>query len=105
MAFDTLAAVPGGGLSMEPPEPMEIKTTYKSYRFGQTPGVCRRKWMLTRSAYRKKFRKMKLKFDHVMRESESLFKEERRANETVRRLAQENEYFTVPMLCITWFEC
>ncbi|KAI9784270.1 MAG: hypothetical protein M1839_002331 [Geoglossum umbratile] len=71
MAFDALAAVPGGGLSMEPPEPMEVKTTYKSYR--------------------KKFRKMKLKFDHVMRESESLFKEERRANETVRRLAQEND--------------
>ncbi|KAH0558608.1 hypothetical protein GP486_004738 [Trichoglossum hirsutum] len=36
---------------------------------------------------------MKLQFDHVMRESENLFKEERRANGTVRRLAQENEYF------------
>ncbi|KAH0542043.1 hypothetical protein FGG08_003507 [Glutinoglossum americanum] len=34
---------------------------------------------------------MKLQFDHVMRESESLFKEERRASETVRRLAQEND--------------
>lgn len=40
---------------------------------------------------RKKYRKMRIKFDEAMRESNSLFMEEQVANETVMRLMQENE--------------
>lgn len=40
---------------------------------------------------RKKYRKMRIKFDEAMRESNSLFLEEQVGNETVMRLMQENE--------------
>ena len=41
--------------------------------------------------YRKKFRKMKLKFDQKMSQSNILYKQEQEAVETARRLAIENE--------------
>lgn len=40
---------------------------------------------------RKKFRKMKIKFDHMMNESNELYMEEQRAIQTAKRLALENE--------------
>ncbi|PBP16459.1 hypothetical protein BUE80_DR012839 [Diplocarpon rosae] len=42
-------------------------------------------------SFKKKYRKMKVKFDEVMRESNDLYVEEQRANSTVKRLAQEND--------------
>ena len=46
-------------------------------------------------AIRKKYRKMRIKFDEAMRQSNSLFMEEQLADETAKRLAQENELVTV----------
>jgi hypothetical protein len=43
------------------------------------------------SATRKKYRKMRIKFDDKMRQSNEWFVEEQLAVETARRLAQENE--------------
>lgn len=43
------------------------------------------------SDIRKKYRKMRIKFDEVMRQNNSLFMEEQLADETAKRLAQENE--------------
>lgn len=40
---------------------------------------------------RKKYRKMRLKFEEVMKESNDLYVEEQLAVETAKRLAQENE--------------
>jgi len=46
---------------------------------------------------RKKYRKMRMKFDEVMRQSDELYVEEQLAIETAKRLAQENE-FALPFL-------
>jgi len=43
------------------------------------------------SAIRKKYRKMRIKFDEKMRQSNERYMEEQLAMETARRLAQENE--------------
>jgi hypothetical protein len=40
---------------------------------------------------RKKYRKMRIKFDEIMRMSNQFYTDEQRAVETARRLAQENE--------------
>ena len=41
--------------------------------------------------FRKKYRKMRIKFDEVMRESNENYMKEQKAIETGRRLARENE--------------
>jgi hypothetical protein len=43
------------------------------------------------STIRKKYRKIRVKFDEIMRESNALFVEEQKADQTAKRLAQENE--------------
>ncbi|RAL61414.1 hypothetical protein DID88_009344 [Monilinia fructigena] len=43
------------------------------------------------SDIRKKYRKMRIKFDKAMRQSNSLFMEEQLADETAKRLAREND--------------
>lgn len=43
-------------------------------------------------ALRKKYRKMKVKFEHTMRASNINYRDEQQAAETARRLAEENEY-------------
>ncbi|PQE04669.1 IEC3 subunit of the ino80 complex chromatin re-modelling domain-containing protein [Rutstroemia sp. NJR-2017a BBW] len=43
------------------------------------------------SAIRKKYRKIRVKFDEIMRESNALFVEEQKADQTAKRLAQEND--------------
>lgn len=43
-------------------------------------------------SWRKKYRKLKVRFTRVMDESHVLFKEERRALALARRLQEENEY-------------
>jgi hypothetical protein len=40
---------------------------------------------------RKKYRKMRIKFDDVMTKSNDFFKQERKALETAKRLKQQNE--------------
>ncbi|ESZ96474.1 hypothetical protein SBOR_3096 [Sclerotinia borealis F-4128] len=42
-------------------------------------------------SFRKKYRKMRIKFDEAMRRSNSLFMEEQLAGETAKKLAQEND--------------
>lgn len=46
---------------------------------------------VTYKSFKKKYRKMRSKFDHTMREGQMLFREEQRSLETARRLAQEND--------------
>jgi IEC3 subunit of the Ino80 complex, chromatin re-modelling len=46
---------------------------------------------------RKKYRKMRIKFEEKMNLSNQLFKEEQDAAETARRLALENEFVKVSM--------
>jgi hypothetical protein len=45
---------------------------------------------------RKKYRKMRMKFDDKMRESNAFFVDEQLAEETARRLAIENEFVLSP---------
>ncbi|KAH7419984.1 IEC3 subunit of the Ino80 complex, chromatin re-modelling-domain-containing protein [Cadophora sp. MPI-SDFR-AT-0126] len=45
----------------------------------------------TYKSFKKKFRKMKIKFDEAMRQSNDLYLEEQRAIKTAKRLAQEND--------------
>ena len=49
--------------------------------------------MLSRN--RRKYRKIMVKFEETMRESNDLFKEEQKMLATSRRLAEENEYETL----------
>ncbi|KAF7861544.1 hypothetical protein EAF04_008106 [Stromatinia cepivora] len=42
-------------------------------------------------SFRKKYRKMRIKFDEAMRQSNSLFMEEQLADETAKRLARDND--------------
>ena len=70
--------------------PAESKPTYKSWKYVPEPVPSLKCRELTTS--RKKFRKMKYKFEQKMRESDQLFREEQRAHDTSRRLAEENEY-------------
>lgn len=44
------------------------------------------------SNHRKKYRKMRIKFEDVMGQSNILFKNEQSAAETARRIALENEW-------------
>ena len=46
---------------------------------------------------RKKYRKMKFKFEHKMNQSNVCYKQEQEAAETARRLAVENELVTYSM--------
>jgi len=43
------------------------------------------------STIRKKYRKMRIKFDDAMSKSNDFFKQERHALETAKRLKQQNE--------------
>lgn len=45
---------------------------------------------------RKKYRKMRVRFDERMRESNTLFREEHKAIALARRLQEQNEYVTRP---------
>jgi hypothetical protein len=47
---------------------------------------------------RKKFRKMKFKFEHIMGQSNVYHKQEQDAAETARRLAVENESVTTSLV-------
>jgi hypothetical protein len=49
-----------------------------------------------RTPFRKKYRKMRIKFDEKMRESNALVLAEKQAEETARRLAIENEFVALP---------
>lgn len=42
-------------------------------------------------SFKKKYRKMRITFEHKMQESEDIVKQEARARDTVKRLAIENE--------------
>jgi hypothetical protein len=44
---------------------------------------------------------MRLVFDQKMRESDTLFKTEQKAHETIRRLCIENEYVCSPHVLFT----
>ncbi len=46
--------------------------------------------------YRKKFRKLKVKFDEAMRQSNEYFVNEQRGIETAKRIALENEFAIPP---------
>lgn len=43
-------------------------------------------------SWKKKYRKMRIKFERKMAEGENIFMRENRATATVKRLAEENEY-------------
>ncbi|KAG4429273.1 hypothetical protein IFR05_015240, partial [Cadophora sp. M221] len=45
----------------------------------------------TYKSFKKKFRKMKIKFDEAMHQSNELYLEEQRANKAAKRLAREND--------------
>ncbi|KAH8820933.1 IEC3 subunit of the Ino80 complex, chromatin re-modelling-domain-containing protein [Xylogone sp. PMI_703] len=45
----------------------------------------------TYHSYKKKYRKMRIKFDEVMRQSNALLQDEQRALDTAKRLAQDND--------------
>ncbi|RFU30971.1 hypothetical protein B7463_g5366, partial [Scytalidium lignicola] len=45
----------------------------------------------TYHSYKKKYRKMRIKFDEAMRQSNTLLQDEQRALDTARRLAQDND--------------
>lgn len=57
--------------NMAQAKPDESKPTYKSFK--------------------KKYRKMRIKFDDAMSKSNDFFKQERHAVETAKRLKQQNE--------------
>ena len=46
-------------------------------------------------SWKKKYRKMRIVFDHKMQHGEELHKQEEKASATVKRLAVENEYAAV----------
>lgn len=43
-------------------------------------------------SWKKKYRKMRIAFEHKMHEGEDIFKQEAKAAATVKRIAVENEY-------------
>lgn len=43
-------------------------------------------------SWKKKYRKMRITFDHKMHDSEELHRQEEKASATIKRLAIENEY-------------
>lgn len=47
------------------------------------------------SSYRKKFAKLKIKFELGMRESEELIREELRIEDLSKRIQAQNEYATI----------
>lgn len=47
-------------------------------------------------SFKKKYRKMRIAFEHKMLESEDILKQEAKARDTVKRLAIENEYAYPP---------
>lgn len=47
-------------------------------------------------SWKKKYRKMRIVFDHKMQEGEDLHKQEDKASATVKRIAVENEYGCSP---------
>jgi len=52
-------------------------------------------WNIELSINRKKFRKMKVKFDRKMEESNALYRDEQKALHLARRLQEQNEYSTI----------
>ncbi|KAH6713181.1 IEC3 subunit of the Ino80 complex, chromatin re-modelling-domain-containing protein [Leptodontidium sp. MPI-SDFR-AT-0119] len=70
LVVDPDTAMANNGAVVEQ-NPADAKPTYKSFK--------------------KKFRKMKIKFDEAMRQSNDLYLEEQRANKAAKRLAQEND--------------
>ena len=96
----------------------EVKPTYKSFKYGfpgeydvyifvdgqLTQSISTQGWtrhnLYTATAnmlsIRKKYRKMRIKFDEKMRQSNIRVEEEQLAEETARRLAIENEYVPSP---------
>lgn len=46
-------------------------------------------------SWKKKYRKMRIQFDHKMHDGEELHKQEAKASATVKRLAVENEYVCI----------
>lgn len=55
-------------------------------------------------SWKKKYRKMRIVFDHKMHECEELHKQEAKAANTVKRLAIENEYvqFLLSIIITRW---
>jgi hypothetical protein len=51
----------------------------------------------TYKSWKKKYRKMRIVFDHKMHESEELHKQEQKALAMAKRVALENEYVLHPM--------
>src|SRR5687767_13320580 len=49
-------------------------------------------------SWKKKYRKMRITFDHKMHDSEELHRQEEKASATIKRLAIENECVTCPAL-------
>lgn len=52
----------------------------------------------TYKSWKKKYRKMRIVFDHKMHESEELHKQEQKALAMAKRIAIENEYVVLPLL-------
>ena len=66
------------------------KGRYKSWKSEQSYSPCLSGTNADRRD-RKKYRKMRLAFEQNMRESDSLFKAEQKATETIRRLCEDKE--------------
>lgn len=75
MSDDEIVAGPPGATTADLQVP-DVKPKYKSWR--------------------KKYRKMKHKFDDVMKESNNLFKDEQKLENLSKRLQEQNEYVPQP---------
>lgn len=71
MSDDEIVAGPPGATSADLRAP-DLKPKYKSWR--------------------KKYRKMKFKFEDVMKDSNNLYKEEKKLEALSKRLQEQNEY-------------
>ena len=68
----------------------DVKQTYRSFKYAFSPSL-HTPAKANIESHRKKYRKMRTKFDEVMRESNNNVVAEHLAEETASRLARENE--------------
>lgn len=70
------------------------KQPVRSYKW-VTYTCCQREKLIIWSFHRKKFAKLKIKFELGMRESEELIREELRIGDLSKRIQAQNEYATI----------
>lgn len=75
----------------------DAKPVYRSYKYVSSELTVRTTLSpILTVMCRKKYRKMRLKFDDDMRRSNELYRMEQDANATIKRIAQFNRYAFIP---------